>query len=81
MEASVLSRRNFVKSASFGVGAVVVATLLPKKAFAAGQLQTTISSNHGHAFEISLADLINNGGQTYDIKGRSGHSHSLIIND
>lgn len=39
----------------------------------------TISSNHGHTFTVSQADVEAGTLKTYDIQGTSGHTHSVTV--
>lgn len=77
-------RRQFLKmsSTALAVGSIVMLTLKSPKSFAAtGQVKSTISSNHGHAFGMSLSELKADGAQTYSIQGSSSHPHEIVITD
>lgn len=39
----------------------------------------SIASNHGHSLTVSQAEVTAAVDKTYDIKGTSGHSHSVTI--
>ncbi len=39
----------------------------------------TIGTNHGHALTVPPADVAEGTARTYDIRGRSGHPHSLVV--
>jgi len=41
---------------------------------------SSISSNHGHVFAITLADVQAGTAKSYDIMGTSPHSHSVMVN-
>jgi hypothetical protein len=39
----------------------------------------TIGSNHGHVMVVDKADVDAAADKTYDIKGQSGHTHSVTL--
>lgn len=39
----------------------------------------TITSNHGHAITVSMADVMAGVDKTYDIMGTSAHTHSVTV--
>ncbi len=39
----------------------------------------TIGFNHGHSMQVSLADVSAAADETYDIRGSSGHTHSVTL--
>lgn len=38
-----------------------------------------VGRNHGHALTVSLADVMAGAEKTYDVKGSSGHTHSVTL--
>jgi hypothetical protein len=50
----------------------------PKKA-AYERVVTRVGQNHGHVFEVSLADVTAGVAKTYDLTGTSGHPHSVTL--
>ena len=94
IELTTLSRRNFLRFASLGAGALVVITVAGKvgaqetitansqgalKPNPASQLKSTISNNHGHIFLISLEELRKAGAKSYNIQGNAGHPHQIDV--
>lgn len=83
MESVNQSRRGFLKfGTSALVGAAVLLTIKPSKAFAAGdQVTSEIGDNHGHDFAIALNELVANGKTTYNIQGASKHPHTIVMTE
>lgn len=42
-------------------------------------VDATIGTNHGHRLEIPPADIAAGSERTYDIRGSSGHAHSVTV--
>jgi hypothetical protein len=38
-----------------------------------------VSQNHGHAFAITIAEIDAAADKTYDISGKSGHKHEVVV--
>jgi hypothetical protein len=43
------------------------------------QLKVFISADHGHALEVTLADVMAGVAKAYDTKGKSDHSHFIVL--
>lgn len=43
------------------------------------QLRVLITADHGHALEVSLADVMAGVTKAYDTKGKSDHSHWIVL--
>lgn len=41
--------------------------------------KTTIGGNHGHAFVVAAADIEAGVEKSYNIKGSSGHPHTVVV--
>ena len=48
---------------------------------ACGSLECKIGQNHGHAFEVSVADVERGQPKTYDLTGTANHPHSLSLDE
>lgn len=84
-----MKRRTFFTSLA-SVGGAALLTQVPSFAFGAEgevvNINEEISFNHGHMVALDIADVVRlmketkaNGPVTVDIKGQSGHPHSIEL--
>jgi hypothetical protein len=82
-----MKRRNVLKAGA----AIVIAPFVARNAEACpdhesaapppkwDNLVARIGRNHGHAFPISLDDVVTGAEKTYDLAGKSGHPHAIKV--
>ena len=84
------SRRGLLQTMALTAAAVLPAVALAQTAVP-GQPQcppakvkiivSEISNNHGHAFTVSLSDLVKSANTGFSIQGTSGHPHVISVDN
>ena len=77
-----MNRRDFIKNIAVAAPMVMLISKVADAQVAGdeeSQFDITIEANHGHVLVIPLVDLQKLETLTYEIKGRSSHNHTVVV--